>query len=83
LRLYAVRLLLPALRRWLFVELGHWRLRWGGIGRRIVLFCAGLAADGRMFFVCIRQGGVWIMVLGFDGRLRRCRGYDLGIDGGR
>jgi hypothetical protein len=51
--LYAVRLLLASLGRWLVVELGHWRLRWGGIGRRIVLFGAGLTANGRMVFVCV------------------------------
>lgn len=81
-RLYAIRLLLASLRRPLLVELGDRRLRCHGVGRRIVLFGAGLTADGRVLFVCIRQGGVWIVVLGFAGRSRRRRGYDLRVDGG-
>jgi hypothetical protein len=67
---------------WLLVELGHWRFRWGVVGRRIILFGAGLTADGRMLFVCIGEGGVCIVGLGFAGRSRRRRGYNLWVDGG-
>jgi len=79
--LYAVRLLLRWLWRWLLIELGDWRSGSGSIEWRIVLLGAALASKRCVVDVGIGQGDVGVALLRLTRGLRWSRSYYFWVDG--